>query len=989
MNSPCFFLLFVSLVSLCFLRVFSNGDAEILIRIKMTRLHDPDGKLSDWVLAGEQGSSPCNWTGISCGQANGSVTKIDLSGFGLSGEFPYGFCRIRTLRNLTLTDNYLSGTFVSESLSLCSHLHVLILNANSFSGKLPEFSPNFRRLRVLELESNEFSGEIPESYGRFPALRVLNLNGNTLSGTIPAFLGNLSELTRLELSFIPFSPGPIPSRIGNLTKLTYLRFTKSRLVGEIPEWIGNLVSLTNLDLATNDLSGKIPDSIGRLSSIYQIELFENQLSGELPESIGNLTVLRNFDVSENNLTGKLPERIAALQLSSFNLNDNFFTGEIPEVLAFNPNLVQFKIFNNSFTGTLPTSLGRFSDLEEIDVSTNNFTGELPPFLCYRKKLRRVIIFNNHFTGKLPESYGDCPSLYYVRMDNNNLSGEIPAKFWELPLFRLELSDNRFEGTVPPSMSSARHLSQLDLSGNKFSGPIPAKMCDLRDLIRIDLSRNRFSGILPPCITELKKLERVNMQENLLDGEIPSSVSSWTQLTELNLSNNRFRGMIPPQLGDLPVLTYLDLSNNEISGEIPAELSKLRLNRFNVSNNRLHGRIPTGFQQEIFISSFMGNPNLCGPDLYPIPRCRSKPETPYIIAIAAICVVIVTGSLAWLFLKISPLFHRKPNRAFKVTTFQRVGFTEQDIFPHLTEENIIGSGGSGLVYRVVLESGQTLAVKKLWGEPGRKPESESVFRTEIETLGRVRHGNIVKLLMCCSGEEFRILVYEFMENGSLGDVLHSEKGRRAVSLPDWTTRFSIAVGAAQGLAYLHHDCMPAIVHRDVKSNNILLDSEMMPRVADFGLAKPLEAKTKSNATTSQSNIAGSYGYIAPEYAYTLKVNEKSNVYSFGVVLLELVTGKRPNDPSFGENKDIVKFAMEAALSYSSSSSPVETSCDSSGHFGDVSKLVDSRLKPSASDYKEIEKVVDVALLCTSSFPINRPTMRRVVELLKEKKPSPVK
>jgi serine/threonine protein kinase len=288
--------------------------------------------------------------------------------------------------------------------------------------------------------------------------------------------------------------------------------------------------------------------------------------------------------------------------------------------------------------------------------------------------------------------------------------------------------------------------------------------------------------------------------------------------------------------------------------------------------------------------------------------------------------------------------------------------------------------------VKLKSGQTLAVKKLWGETGQKTESESVFRSEVETLGRVRHGNIVKLLMCCNGEEFRFLVYEFMENGSLGDVLHSEKEHRAVSPLDWTTRFSIAVGAAQGLSYLHHDSVPPIVHRDVKSNNILLDHEMKPRVADFGLAKPLKREDNDGVSdVSMSCVAGSYGYIAPEYGYTSKVNEKSDVYSFGVVLLELITGKRPNDSSFGENKDIVKFAMEAALCYPSpSAEDGAMNQDSLGNYRDLSKLVDPKMKLSTREYEEIEKVLDVALLCTSSFPINRPTMRKVVELLKEKK-----
>ncbi|CAH2043301.1 unnamed protein product [Thlaspi arvense] len=822
------FLFLSLLVIFSSLQVSSNGDAEILSRVKRSRLFDPDGNLDDWVITGDK-RNPCNWTGITCRSRKGNpgaVTAIDLSDYGISGGFPYGFCRIRTLVKITLSQNYLNGTIDSAPLSLCSRIKVLILNVNNFSGNLPEFSPAFRKLHVLELESNLFTGEIPESYGRFASLQVLNLNGNSLDGIVPAFLSNLTELTRLELAYVGFEPGPIPSAFGNLTKLSNLRLTHSNLVGEIPDSIGNLVFLENLDLAMNGLTGEIPVSIGRLQSLYQIELFDNQLSGKLPDGIGNLTNLRNFDVSQNNLTGELPESIAALQLVSFNLNDNFFTGELPQVVALNPNLVEFKIFNNSFTGTLPRNFGKFSGISEFDVSTNKFVGELPPYLCYRKKLEKIITFSNQLSGKFPESYGDC-------------------------------------------------------------------------------------------------------------------LSSCTDLTELNLSNNRFRGGIPPELGDLPVLNYLDLSNNQLTGEIPSELLKLKLNQFNVSDNNLYGKIPSGFQQDIFLSSFLGNPNLCGPNMDPIRPCRSKPETRYILVISVICIIALTGVLVWLFIKTKPLFRRNPNWSNKVTIFQRIGFTEADIYPQLTEDNIVGSGGSGLVYRVTLKSGQTLAVKKLREGPGQKPESESVFRSEVEILGRVKHANIVKLLMCCSGEEFRFLVYEFMENGSLGDVLHSEKEHPAVSPLDWTTRFSIAVGAAQGLAYLHHDCVPAIVHRDVKSNNILLDHEMKPRVADFGLAKPLKREDNDGVSdvSPMSCVAGSFGYIAPALCYS--------------------------SPS---PEDVVDMNQ-----------------DSPAYFRDLSKLVDPKMNLSTGEYEEIEKVLDVALLCTSSFPISRPTMRKVVELLKEKKP----
>ncbi|KAF2295685.1 hypothetical protein GH714_033581 [Hevea brasiliensis] len=842
-------------------------------------LDDPNGKLSDWVESADHNC--CNWTGVTCDSQNQSVVSIDLSGFSIFGGFPTGFCLIRTLQSLSLADNFFNGTLTYRALSPCSHLHA------SVSGSLSLVS-NFLRFN-------------------------------------PKVLIQSQRINRLELAYNPFKPSPLPQEIGNLSKLEHLFLAGTNLIAEIPGSIGKLGSLYNLDLSSNLITGKIPESISELKRIQQIELFNNQLYGELPESLSNLTTLRQFDVSQNNLTGNLLENISALPLQSLNLNDNHFNGEIPEVLALNPNLSELKLFNNSFTGKLPANLGRYSDLEDFDVSTNDFTSELPQYLCHRKKLQRLVAFVNRFSGSLPETLSECSSLNYVRVADNELSGPVPNKLWGLNTSRLELSNNKFEGSISPSISGARGLSGLLINGNKFSGKLPAQICELPEVIEINLSSNQFVGELPSCITELLKLQKLNMQENMFSGEIPSSVSSWTDLTELNLSRNRLSGEIPPGLGNLPVLTYLDLSDNLLTGEIPMELTKLKLNKFNVSNNRLYGRVPSGFTNAAYLPSLLGNPNLCSPDFKALPPCskpKPKPATLYIVVILAICVVILVGSLIWFFK--ATLFVRKPKCPYKITAFQRVRFTAEDIFPHLTKENLVGSGGSGQVYKVMLKTGEIVAVKRLWGGT-QKPETESLFRSEVETLGRVRHGNIVKLLMCCSGEEFRFLVYDYMVNGSLGDVLHREKGG---GLLDWPGRFAVAVGAAQGLAYLHHDCVPAIIHRDVKSNNILLDEEMRPRVADFGLAKTLRSEAGEGDVASMSRIAGSYGYIAPEAS---------------------------------ENK-----------------------ASSTGYTGGLREIIDSRLDRSTCDFEEIEKVLNVALLCTSTLPMNRPSMRRVVELLKDQK-----
>ncbi|KAE8706999.1 LRR receptor-like serine/threonine-protein kinase HSL2 [Hibiscus syriacus] len=915
-----------------------NGDSQILTRVKNSQLDDRSGKLRDWVILTPD-QSPCNWTGIRCEARNHTVISIDLTGYGISGGFPFEFCRIRTLRFLYLADNFLNGSLSSQAFSPCFRLREFDLSDNLFIGELPDFASN--NLEVLRLSNNNFSGDIPLSFGHMRSLKVLSLGGNLLDGKIPSFLGNLSQLTNFELGFNPFKASHLPKEIGNLSKLEVLWLSNSNLVGEIPFSIGNLVSLKNLDLSCNSLSGKIPESLSMLKNLVQIELYQNQLTGELPESLAELPALLRLDVSQNSLTGKLPKKIAAMPLESLNLNDNFFIGEIPGVLASNQHLTQLKLFNNSFTGKLPSDIGKFCPLEEFDVSTNNFKEELPPFLCYQKKLQRIVVFKNRFSGKIPESYGECESLNYVRMGDNTLSGNLPEKFWGRTLIQfLELENNHFEGSISSSISALQQLTSLRLSGNDFSGEIPVGICKLKNLTQINLSRNQFSGELPHCITNLK-------------------------LQALDLQDNEFTGEIPPTLGNLPALLYLDLSGNLLSGKIPEDLTKLRLNQFNLSGNYLTGKVPSGFNQEYFVAGLLDNPNLCSPNLKPLPPCpRIKPATLYVIVIITSCFLLLIGSLIWFF-RTRSKFLSKTRLPYKVISFQRIEFSEAEIFPFLKDECIIGTGGSGRVYKVKLKSGQTVAVKRLWGV---KREAEDVFKSETETLGRIRHGNIVKLLMCCSGDEFRILVYEYMENGSLGHVLHGDK---CAGLADWPKRFTIAVGAAQGLAYLHHDCQPPIVHRDVKSNNILLDAEMRPRVADFGLAKTLQIEVgdgDGGGGAAMSRVAGTHGYIAPEYSYTLKVTEKSDVYSFGVVLLELITGKRPNDPSFGENKDMVKWVTEVALSPSSAEW--------------VAEIVDPRMKASASDLKEIEKVLNVALQCTSAFPINRPSMRKVVELLKD-------
>jgi serine/threonine protein kinase len=300
-----------------------------------------------------------------------------------------------------------------------------------------------------------------------------------------------------------------------------------------------------------------------------------------------------------------------------------------------------------------------------------------------------------------------------------------------------------------------------------------------------------------------------------------------------------------------------------------------------------------------------------------------------------------------------LWKANSSTGWKLTAFQRLNFTCEDVLECLKEDNIIGKGGSGVVYKGLMPKGEEVAVKRL-PAIGKGSSYDHGFSAEIQTLGKIRHRHIVKLLGFCSNQETNLLVYEYMHNGSLGELLHGTKGGHL----QWDTRYQIAIEAAKGLCYLHHDCCPLILHRDVKSNNILLDSNFEAHVADFGLAKFLQ---DLGASQCMSSVAGSYGYIAPEYAYTLKVDEKSDVYSFGVVLLELITGRRPLG-EFGKGVDIVQWVRKTT------ESAIEG----------VVKVMDTRL--SSVPLYQVMHVFHVAMMCVQEHSVNRPTMRDVVQML---------
>ncbi|KAL8228704.1 hypothetical protein R6Q57_013604 [Mikania cordata] len=964
-RSLCFMILFFIPFSACF-----NQEIRYLQQLKLG-FDDPDGFFSDWT-----GGDPCYWTGVNCSKTtNAFIQSVDFSNANIAGPFPAVLCSLTGLKFINMYNNSIYGT-LSANLSSCRNLVHLNLAQNLLTGNIPASLSELPELKYLDLNGNNFSGDIPTSFGLFRKLEAISLVDNLLGGNIPAELGNISTLKQLNLSYNPFSPGQILPEIGNLTNLEILWLSGCNLIGPIPDSLSRLSKLLDLDLSINKLTGPVPSSLTELSNVVQIELYNNTLTGDLP-AVGwlKMPALRLIDVSMNRLTGTVPEELCSLQLESLHLYENELEGKIPEIISNSSNLYELSLFGNRFSGELPKDLGKNSPLTLVDVSNNLFSGKIPTTLCSKGGLEELLLIHNSFSGDIPASFSTCRSLKRVRLGYNNFSGEIPAGFWALPqVSLLELADNSFTGAIGKTIAEAGNLSTLNIANNMFSGELPDEIGLLDNLIEFSGGNNHFSGELPASIVSLEQLTKLDLHNNEFSGWIPSKINLLKKLNELNLANNKFSGNIPEKIGELSVLNYFDLSGNQLSGKIPLGLQNLRLNQLNLSSNSLTGDIPPVYAKKIYITSFLGNPSLCG-DIEGL--CDGKNVTRnggYVWLLGSIFVLtgfIVIVGMGWFYFRYKNFKNPKESinkSKWTLMSFHKLSFSEYEIMGALDEDNVIGSGASGKVYKVVLGNGETVAVKKLWrgsknddfiNESGSGSGSGSIvdngFEAEVETLGRIRHKNIVRLWCCCSTKKCKLLVYEYMPNGSLGDLLHSGKS----GLLDWPVRYKIAVDAAEGLAYLHHDCVPAIVHRDVKSNNILLDGDFGARVADFGVAKVVDGKEKGG--NLMSIIAGSCGYIAPEYAYTLRVNEKSDIYSFGVVILELVTGKRPVEPEFGE-KDLVKWVCPAL--------------DQKG----LDAVLDPKLDSSFKD--DICKVLNVGLLCTSPLPINRPSMRKVVKMLHE-------
>lgn len=817
--------------------------------------------------------SLCSWNGVTC-DGNGLIISLDISNLNLSGSFsPAIITQLPDLVNLSVSGNSFSGDFFLDFHKF-SRIRFLNISNNVFSGNFTWDFSHLPELEVLDAYNNNFSGPLPVTITDLQSLNYLNLGGNYFSGQIPPSFGGLKGLNFLSLAGNDLS-GTIPSEFGNLTNLQWLYLGYfNQFDGGIPPELGKLKNLVHLDLSSCRLEGQIPAELGNLQNLDTLFLQTNQLSGSIPPQLGNLTSLKSLDLSNNGLRGEIPLEFSLLEdLNLLNLFMNKLHGGIPRFVEELPQLQVLKLWRNNFTGTIPSKLGQNGKLIELDLSSNKLTGKVPKTLCFGRRLQILILLNNFLFGPLPDDLGFCNSLSRVRLGQNYFSGSIPKGFLYLPeLSLMELQNNDFTGKLDDetvTMTSSSKLEGLNLSNNNLTGILPKSIGSFPSLKILLLSGNRFTGKIPSEIGNLSSILKLDMSRNNFSGNIPSEIGNCLSLTYLDLSQNQLSGPIPVQISQIHILNYFNVSWNHLNQSLPKEMGSMKsLTSADFSHNNFSGSIPENGQFSYFNStSFLDNPNLCGFYLNPCnnssgeqlefsPQSDGKSRVPAKYKLVFALGLLICSLIFAVLAIIKTRNVRKHINTWELTAFQKLEFGSEDIVECLKENNVIGRGGAGVVYKGTMPNGEMVAVKKLGISKGSHHHHDHGLSAEIQTLGRIRHRYIVRLLGFCSNKETNLLIYEYMPNGSLGEVLHGKSG----AYLQWDTRLKIAMEAAKGLCYLHHDCSPLIIHRDVKSNNILLSGEFEAHVADFGLAKFLQ----DNGGTSEcmSAIAGSYGYIAP-------------------------------------------------------------------------------------------------------------------------------
>ncbi|GFP81308.1 probable leucine-rich repeat receptor-like protein kinase at5g63930 [Phtheirospermum japonicum] len=740
--------------------------------------------------------------------------------------------------------------------------------------------------------------------------------------------------------------GEIPVEIiTRYTNLSLIDLSVNQLTGPIPEEFGGLTKLQTLVLSINNLTGEIPMSISEITTLVRFAANQNNFNGPIPSGI--TSYLGFLDLSFNKLTGMIPDDLLARRnLQYVDLSYNELTGPIPTNIS--DRLFRLRLGSNSLNGSIPAGpFGNLANLMYLELDNNSFTGPIPFELGNCRRLALLNLAQNGFSGRLPRILGNLTNLQVLNLQMNDFVGEIPIEITSLiKLQKLNISWNHLNGLLPSSISSLANLTNLDLQGNNLSGPIPDSIGSLSNLIELELGRNRLSGPIPAMPSKLQIA--LNLSHNLFNGPIPATLSRLTGLEVLDLSNNGFSGPVPDFLTGLDTLTHLVLTNNNLSGVIPSFKDYVLLE---TNGNNLVQPTPNP------PSATRGKRNLVNSD----------------VIVAVSCAVVAVGLLVMLAMFVSRRYNRVDDETLHS---EEETLTPQVIHGNLLtpnsihrshidfgqamklvtdNANIASKTRFSTYYKAIMPTGANYFVKKLnWSDKILQLGSHERFGRELQVLGKLCNSNVMIPLAYVLTVDSAYLFYEFAPEGTLFEALHHETEGSKL---DWASRYSVAIGVSQGLAFLHDCNAGPILLLDLSSKSVMLKSLNEPQVGDIELCKVIDP---SKSIGSLSTVAGSVGYVPPEYAYTMRVTAAGNVYSFGVVLLELLTGK----PAVSKGTELAKWVL--------SNSTEQNEWD---------KILDfSVSKASAAVRSQMLAVLKVALACVDVSPETRPKMKSVLRML---------
>uniref|UniRef100_A0ACD5Z2K9 Uncharacterized protein n=1 Tax=Avena sativa TaxID=4498 RepID=A0ACD5Z2K9_AVESA len=872
-----------------------------------------------------------------------------------------------TLSHIYIHNNSLSGPVPSGIGSLLM-LQVLDLRHNQLSGPVPPTIFNMSRLVDMSLAYNNLTGHIPSNTSfSLPMLQIIDLYNNKFEGPIPSGLAACQRLQKLGIAINLFVD-VVPTWLANLPRLTWISMGANNLVGPIPPVLSNLTMLSTLAIAFSNLSGEVPVELGKLTQLTYLHLSNNQLTGPFPGFLGNLSEMSFLDLRSNQLTGRVPSTLRNNILVFLDISDNRLHGDL-SFLASLCSCRQLQILyisDNPFSGSIPSYFGNLStNLSTFYADNNHLVGELPATISNLSGLLAISFFYNHLTKGIPESISKLENLQALGLSGNTIFGPIPEQFGKL-----------------------RSIVRLDLQDNRLSGSIPNGMSNLTMLEHIVFSYNHLSSTIPPS------LFYSNLSSNLLSGSLPNSFGHVAvPLTYLNLSHNSFKDLVPDSFSHLTSLATLDLSSNILSGTIPNYLANFTyLSYLNLSYNRLEGQIPDGgVFSNITLQSLVGNVGLCGAPRLGLSPCIDKSRSTsgrHILMFILPAVIVGAGDWTlcsacqrqWI---ICTIIKKKNKKQPSITSCTGMtGLISRRLVSYheiaratknFSKDNLLGAGSFGKVFKGQLDDGLVVAIKVLNMQVEQAVRS---FDAECHVLRMARHRNLIQILNTCSNLDFRALLLQYMSKGSLEAHLHTENKEPL----GFIERLDIMLGVSEAMDYLHHHHNQVVLHCDLKPSNVLFDEDMTAHVADFGIAKLLLGDESSMVSAS---MPGTIGYMAPELAFMGKASRNSDVFSFGIMLLEVFTGKRPTDPTFFGELGLRQWVLQAFPA--KLIDVLDVKLDQGEQMRQSFHRQTITASPSSSSVAHsgnfLVSTFEMGLECSRDSPDQRPGMRDVVTRLK--------